>query len=522
MSINKLSIIYALCSVLFLSGCGPQAQWGAHYGEGPVGDAIELDTPSRIYGGERNIAVILPDSALGKSVRTAVEMAFIQKRASNVNVNFMDLSGGADNRKLVLESALRQNPDLIIGPIFAEDADMLRNLKPARTPVLSFTSDATALGGGIMTMSLIPSQSVETIIRRMPQENKRELLILAPDSASGYVMGHAALDSAAIHGIRIAGLYYYTAGNMDSMKNTAENATMFNARSSANMRAKEILSDILMNKEASSADKALVSMQLEERNKSDTIGDVPYDAVLFLGNATDSKALGSFLRYYDAPARKVKFYGTAMWDNEAMFRDMTFSGASYAAMPAISPEFANAYREITDTDPGRISSMGYDAAMLAIRALGSERSEMEFLTNPSGFRGIDGLIRLRPNGTSERALQVMTLDASGAPKITVTAATNFIKPLYLVTGQNGSRPSERKLSAGINPLDYIKLPESMRGKYSAKTYRQGPVTDHQSPITSHEVIILPEDDSEPIIDTEFEPMELESVSRVLVDEVTVR
>jgi len=515
--------IFMACCLLFaLCSCGTQQQWGTRYGQGPVGDAIELDAPSRIYGGERNIAVILPDGALGKSVRTAVEMAFIQKRASNVNVNFMDLSGSADTRMIAMENALNQSPDLIIGPIFAEDADILRNLKSSRLPVLSFTSDATALGNGIMTMSLMPAQSVETIVRRMPTENNRELLILAPDNVSGYIMGNAALDSASIYGMRIAGLYYYKSGNMDSMKHAAEDATMFNARSNANTRAKEILSDILMKKEVSAPEKAFVSAQLDERNKSDTIGDVPYDAVLFLGNAADSKALGSFLRYYDAPAKRVKFYGTAMWDNDAMFRDMTFSGASYAALPAISPEFANAYREITDTDPERISSMGYDAAMLAIRALGSENSEMEFLMDPSGFRGLDGLIRLRPNGTSERALQVMTLDASGAPKIAAYAATNFIKPLYMVTGQNRSRPSEIRLTAGVNPLDYIKLPASVRGQYSAKTYRQNADVPRPMQTQTEEVTILPEDDSEPIIDTEFEPIELESVSRVLVDEVQVR
>jgi hypothetical protein len=59
-------------------------------------------------------------------------------------------------------------------------------------------------------------------------------------------MGNAALDAANIYGLDVAGFYYYTPGNMDSMKSTAENAAMFNARNDANMRAKEILSDILI------------------------------------------------------------------------------------------------------------------------------------------------------------------------------------------------------------------------------------------------------------------------------------
>jgi hypothetical protein len=36
------------------------------------------------------------------------------------------------------------------------------------------------------------------------------------------------------------------------------------------------------------------------------------------------------------------------------------------------------------------------------------------LTNPSGFSGIDGLFRFRPDGTNERGLAVLRVEASGA------------------------------------------------------------------------------------------------------------
>jgi hypothetical protein len=357
----------------------------------------------------------------------------------------------------------------------------------------------------------------------MSDEGKKKVMILAPDNASGYIMGNAALDSASIYGLNVAGFYYYSPGNMDGMKRAAENAAMFGARGSANTRAKEILSDILMNNLADGASRASVAAQLEDRNKSDTIGDLPYDSVLFLGNASDSKALGSFLRYFDAPAKKVKFYGTAMWDNSDMFRDMTFSGASYAALPAISPEFANIYRNVANAEPERISPMGYDAAMLSMRALHSDKDVFSYLIDPSGFRRLDGLVRLHPNGESERALQIMTLDASGAPKISARAASNFIKPPYQLTSRSNARHSEIKISAGVNPLDYIRLPENLRGKYSAKTYRQhdGGAQPAQAPVK--EIMVLPEDSSEPVpADSDFQPTELDSIGRTMIDSVEVR
>jgi hypothetical protein len=241
-----------------------------------------------------------------------------------------------------------------------------------------------------------------------------------------------------------------------------------------------------------------------------------------LGNTADSKALGSFMRYFDVPAKKVKFYGTAMWDNMEMFRDMTMSGSSFATLPAISPVFSNAYSAIAGKEPIRLSAMGYDSAMLAKKALYSGRSANDFLIDPSGFRGIDGLIRLQSNGMAERALQIMILDGSGTPKVEESAATNFIKPLYQVTKQNNSKPAEVKISGGINPMDYLQLPENLQGKYSAKTYRQNNVVKTTTEPQSEEVVILPEDSSEPVIDPEFQPVELDPVSRTMVNEVEVR
>ncbi len=488
-----------------------------------VGDATDLDSPSDSMGGPKTIAVLLPESEMGESVKTSIQMALLQRRADDINIRFMDLSGSRETKEMQIDAALSARPDLIIGPIFAEDVDLLRSSKPSDTAVLSFTSDASALGNGIMTMSLIPTQSVEAIVRQIANEERKEIMILAPDNASGYIMGNAALDSARVYGLRTAGFYYYTPGDMDSMKRAAENATMFNARGDANTRAQEILADILLKHNVSGADRNLVASQLEDRNKADTIGDVPFDAVLFLGNAPDSKALGSFMRYFDAPARKVKFFGTAMWDNDVMFRDMTMSGASFATLPAISPEFANAYRSVADKEPERISSMGYDAAMLAVRALHAQRSASEFLVDPSGFRGLDGLIRLQPDGMSQRALQIMTLDGSGTSKISEMAANNFINPLYQTSGQNSTRHSEIKISTGINPMDYLRIPDEFRGKYKSNTYYQNQDTFEQPETKSEEIIVLPEDSSEPVLaDPDFQPMELDSVSRTLVDEVKVR
>ena len=53
------------------------------------------------------------------------------------------------------------------------------------------------------------------------------------------------------------------------------------------------------------------------------------------------------------------------------------------------------------------------AALSRVNSGGGPRFSPEVLTNVSGFTGIDGLFRFRPNGTNERGLAVLRVAASG-------------------------------------------------------------------------------------------------------------
>ena len=68
-------------------------------------------------------------------------------------------------------------------------------------------------------------------------------------------------------------------------------------------------------------------------------------------------------------------------------------------------------------DPVRTATLAYDAVALVaalVKTQGAQRFSEQVLTNPSGFAGIDGLFRFRPDGTNERGLAVMRVDARPA------------------------------------------------------------------------------------------------------------
>ena len=74
------------------------------------------------------------------------------------------------------------------------------------------------------------------------------------------------------------------------------------------------------------------------------------------------------------------------------------------------------YRAKYGQEPVRTATLAYDAVALVAalaRTQGPQRFAPEMLTNASGFAGIDGLFRFRPDGTNERGLAVMRVASSG-------------------------------------------------------------------------------------------------------------
>lgn len=518
------NIFFSILSLLVIAACTTSHNdWYGEYGDAPTGapSTMMYGTPAADTT-THNIAVLLPLSGdyanIGRTIQTSIETSVLQRAPQNLSVAFYDT---AQNNSDAISTALATNPDIIIGPVFAPDAKLLRATKPETLPVLSFTSDADAIGDGVMTMALMPTNGIEEIMREMKSDKISDYIIIAPNTPSGRLMAGAARESGDINDINIRGIFYYNENDSESIKNAAIDASMNTARTAANNRARAVLSDILTNETLTAIEKSSISIQLDKLSKSETMGDLPYGAVLFLGNGDDTETLASFLRYYGVGARDAKFYGTPMWDGSDITNDFTMAGAKYAALPESSAEFANIYQMIYDTTPSHLATFGYDAINMAMGMIYSQKDHAAYLLDPSGYIGIDGLFRLRPSGVSERALRIVQLDGSGTPKTVRNAAENFMIPIYNLDARriSDARPMALETS-GINPNNYVRIPERFRSKYTMKTFGAN-LSAPQTHISENVITVLPEDDSDVIISPEFQPSKLETVNRTYIDSVEI-
>ena len=518
MYIKNILGLLAICGLF--AGCGgPRGRWS-------VDNDNAVNAPAAMYGkysdsASHRMAVLLPTSgdaaATGRAIRTSVEMAVLSSGAENLDVSFFDSSRGAD----AVREALESEPEVIIGPLFANDARVVRDMKSSDLPVLSFTSDATAIGDGVMTMALMPTNSIEAIIKEMQSDKVQSMIVIAPDTTSGHLLAGAAKSAADIYNIPLVGAFFYTERDSESIKSATERASMNAARTAAHTRAREILSDILTNESLTSIDRSSVIRQLDNLSKNDVIGELPYDAVLYLGTGEDTKSLASFMRYFGVGARDARFYGTAMWDGADIASDLTLSGAKYATMPDTDETFAENYERVAGVRPTRIGAMGYDATNLAMSMIYSNKPHAAYLMDPSGYIGVDGVVRLRPTGESERALRIMQLNGNGEAKVLKNAATDFMTPLYNIEQRRIVPMDEMSLQTpGVNPMRYITIPERLRGKYKSKTYGANMVAQSNARLVDV-VTVLPEDDREVIVSEDYKPVKLSPVKQTYIDSIEV-
>src|SRR6185437_7311998 len=106
-----------------------------------------------------------------------------------------------------------------------------------------------------------------------------------------------------------------------------------------------------------------------------------------------------------------------LWDDQRIFSDASLQNGWYAAPDTAGfRSFAARYRSRYGQDPVRTATLAYDAVALVaalVKTQGGQRFAEQTLTNASGFAGIDGLFRLRADGTNQRGLAVFRVTPTG-------------------------------------------------------------------------------------------------------------
>ena len=345
--------------------------------------------PSAVGAGQVKVALILPLSGAGnaglaaQSMRNAAEMALAEFSNPDIQLLVKDDGGTAAGAQQAAQQALAEGAEIILGPLFAVSVSAAAQVARARgVPMIAFSTDSSVAAPGVHLLSFLPESDVDRVIGYAIQQGKRSFAALIPDNAYGTVVQAAFQQAVARGGGRVVVLERYP------------------------------------------LDRA--QMQGPVQRVASAVKQV--DSIFIPDGADAVTAAVQALTAGGVNTRRVQLIGTGLWDDPRIFADAGTLGGWYAAPdPAGYRAFSGRYRSRYGQDPLRPATLSYDAVSLVaalVKTQGAARFSEEILTNQSGFAGIDGVFRFRPDGTNQRGLAVMRVTTSG-PQVIAPAPKAF-------------------------------------------------------------------------------------------------
>ena len=345
---------------------------------GSPGPAGPPQLPQAVGNGGVKVGLILPLSAAGnagvaaQSMKNAAEMALAEFQNPNIQLLIKDDGGSPQGAQQGTQQALDEGAEIILGPLFALSVPATAQSTRARgTSVIAFSTDSSVAGRGVFLLSFLPESDVNRIIEYAASIGKRSFAALLPDNAYGNVVEVAFKQAVARRGGRVVAFEKY------------------------------------------GADRAGVARIAQSLGQA--------DALLLADDGDSVVATADALAAAGANLKNIQLLGTGLWDNPRVFNSATLRGGLYAAPdPSGFRSFSGRYHAKYNADPVRTATLAYDAVALVAalaRTQGGQRFSAEVLTNPSGFAGIDGVFRFRPDGTNERGLAVMKVAPGGSQPV---------------------------------------------------------------------------------------------------------
>jgi branched-chain amino acid transport system substrate-binding protein len=383
----------AVAGLLLLAGCAGQSgpQFGPIFGDEPNVPIQQAQAPMGNPAGVR-VGLILPLSASGnagtaaQSMRNAAELALAEFANPNIQLIVKDDGGNAHGAQVAAEQVLAEGAEIVLGPLFSHAvAAAGQSTRNRGVPMIAFSTDANVAARGVYLLSFLPETDVERVIRYAIANGRRSFLALVPDNAYGTVVEGIIKQVVAARGGRIVAL---------------ENYQSDPARMAESVK-----------KVAAAARQA--------------------DAVFIADSADATSQVVQQLVASGVSPRRLKFIGTGLWDDPALFADRNMAGAWFAAPDSSGfRNFSERYRARFGEVPARTASLAYDAVSLVaalVKTQGPNRFSEEILANPSGFAGTDGVFRFRSDGTSERGLAIMEIQ-NGSARVVNPAPRSFAGP----------------------------------------------------------------------------------------------
>lgn len=357
-----LRTVGAFAAVLTLTAC----QVSTTGGTGPkINTDKAVPVALLVPGGSANAG----DDMLAAGLENAARLAAADLDGVKIDLRVYNTAGDAAAASAAAQKAVQDGAKIIVGPLYAHSANAAGIAVAGRgVNVLSFSNNTEIAGGNVFVLGNTFENTASRLLSYAVRQGREKVMIVRDDNVAGEV-GAAAIRKAAV----TTGASVVAEGSYEFSQNGVVQAVPALASSARSSGAEAIFFT------------------------ADTAGALPLLTQLLPENRVDPTV--------------TKFIGLTRWDIPPGTLELPGVQGGWFARPDVGlyDAFVGRYQAAYGEPPHPIAGLAYDG-IAAIGALvkqgNSDALTTTALTQGSGFVGVNGIFRLRADGTNERGLAI--------------------------------------------------------------------------------------------------------------------
>ena len=359
-----------------------------------------------------------PYAAEGDSLLDAAQLALFDTADERFLLLPRDTGGTAPGAERAALALLEEGVDLILGPLFAEGVNAVAaDARAHGVTVVAFSTDRSVASEGVYLLGHTPRTQIRRVFAHAASNGHRRIALLAPETRYGAAVAGEAWAAAALMGLSLTRVRTYAPDGSDAAA-VVRDLAEYDRRAQALKDERRTLAR---------QNDAAARRRLKRLQTLDTLGELPFDAVLLADGGARLRQVAPLLPYYDIDPAKIRVLGTGLWEDPATLGEPALAGGWFAGPdPAARRAFETRYNRIFGKPPGAIATLAYDATALAA-ALARAGSSFgpQAIGNRGGFLGADGLFRFDDDGIAERGLAVFEVASGGKIRVVSPAPARF-------------------------------------------------------------------------------------------------
>ena len=354
----------------------------------------------------------------GETLLRAAQLALFDTAAEHFVLLPRDTEGTAKGAERAALALLEAGVDLILGPLFAEGVNAVAaHARAKNVTVVAFSTDRAVAREGVYLLGHTPRTQIRRVFAHAAANGHQQIALLMPDTRYGVAVADEAWEAAAATGLSLTRVRTYAPDASDAAQMVRELAE-YDQRAQALRDERAALTR---------QNDAAARRRLKRLATLDTLGTLPFDAVLLADGGARLRQVAPLLPYYDIDPAKIRLLGTGLWEDPVTLGEPALAGGWFAGPdPAARQSFEDRYGLVFGEAPGAIATLAYDAtALVAALTRAGASFEPQAIGNRGGFLGADGLFRFDDQGIAERGLAIFEVASGGKTRVVSPAPARF-------------------------------------------------------------------------------------------------